>query len=477
MKNTITAVAALVLGLPALGQQAQQGQTAFSLDQAVAYGLEHSVQVRNATTDYKTSRNRVGEIRAAGLPQINASAGFQHNPNKLIQRFVLEYGPGTAAFTGGQALPADANGKPFGLGLSLPNTGSANIQLTQLLFSGSYLLGLRAASVYTDLTSKQVQQARIAQKSEIMKAYYQAMVGQEQSKLLDYNLARIDTTLRNTQALFKNGFAENIDVYRLEVQRNNLLADKENTMRQIDLAISALKFAMGYPIEQPLTITDKLENAKLDASIKADGYGAYDQRIEYSILSTQEELAKLDLKNKKAGYLPTLLGSASLGALSAASQGINIFKEIPGKWQSSENPALEGQRWYGNAVLGVQLNVPIFDGGEKHYQIQQSKLQLQKVRDSRELLKNSIDFEVDRANISAANARSRVATQERNLALAKEVVRVTRIKYQQGVGSSLEVTNAETDLRVAQTNYYAALYDALVAKVDADVATGRISAQ
>lgn len=490
MKNTITAVAALVLALPALGQQATQGQTAFSLDQAVAYALQNNVTVRNANTDYLSSRARVGEIRASGLPQLNGNLGYQYNA--IVPKQVLEAGKGAAALFGGKPNPA-TTGLPTGLGFALPHSLNMGVSMTQLLFSPSYILGLRAAGVYTDLTSKQYNKARIDVKAQVTKAYYQAMVGQEQAKLLDYNLARIDTTLRNTQALFKNGFAENIDVYRLEVQRNNLIADKENTSRQVQLAISSLKFAMGYPIQQPLTITDKLEDSQLEAAVKPDAYGVYDQRIDYSILNTQEQLAKLDLKNKRAGYLPTLTGSASLGANSAATRFIDMLPPynmengqkgtgLAGKYGAvtgSDGSVLYGggYRWYANSVLGVSLNIPIYDGGSKHYQIVQSKLALQKIADSRELLKNSIDFEVDRANISAANARSRVATQERNLALAKEVVRVTRIKYQQGVGSSLEVTNAETDLRVAQTNYYAALYDALVAKVDADVATGRISAQ
>jgi outer membrane protein TolC len=134
-----------------------------------------------------------------------------------------------------------------------------------------------------------------------------------------------------------------------------------------------------------------------------------------------------------------------------------------------------GNRWFSSSIIGVNMSVPIWDSYSKHYIIQQSKLALKKVRDNRELLKNSIDFEVERANVATQNAQARLGTQKRNLELAKEVVRVSRIKYKQGVGSSLEVTNAETDLRVSQTNYYAALYDALVAKVDADVAAGRIT--
>ena len=473
-----TLLIALLAAGPAWAQQAGGGQ-AFSLQQAVQYGLQNSTLVKNAATDAAIARARVGEIRSAGLPQITGKVDY--NRNIAVQRFVLEYGtPATAAFTGGQELPADATNKPFGLGLALNNAASAGLSASQLLFSGTYLIGLKAASVYTDLSAKQLAKARIDQKAAITKAYYQVMVGQEQIKLLDYNVARLDTTLQQIQAQFKAGFIEAIDVSRLEVQRNNLLADRENATRQIDLGVAALKFTMSYPMGQPLTITDKLADAEI-VQPTPDAGGNYEQRIDYSILRTQEMLAQLDIKSKRSGYLPNLVAFGTLGANSASTNFGSLF-DIPGKWETSAkkddgSPVLSGQRWYPSSIVGVTLNIPIFDGFEKRYQIEQSKLTLQKVRDSKELVKNQIDFEVQRANISTTNAVSRMQTQKRNLDLAREVVRVTRIKYRQGVGSSLEVTNAETDLRVAQTNYYAAVYDALVAKVDTDVATGRLTAE
>ncbi len=510
MKNIL---AALAIGA-AFAAQAQvrpmansAGQTAFSLDQAVAYALANNINIKNAQTDFLSSRARVGEIRAAGLPQVNGSVAY--NYNAIVPRSVLESGKGAAAlFGGGQPSPVPV-GMPLGLGFALPHSLNMGLQLNQLIFSPSYLLGLKASSVYTGLTAKQLDKARIDVKASVTKAYYQAMVGQEQTKLLDYNLARLDTALRATRALHKNGFAEQIDVYRLEVQRNNLESDRENALRQVQLAVSALKFSMGYPIQQQLTITDQLEGAKVELATQPEAFGNYDQRLDLQILNTQEQLAQLDLKNRRAGYLPTLVGFASLGAASAATRFIDmlppyasftgadgrVYKAsgLAGRYpdvlvrDANDNPVLgpngqpikayqDGYRWYANSVIGLTLNVPIFDGLSKEYQITQARLTLKKVADSRELVKNAIDFEIDRANIAGQNARVRLQTQERNLNLAKEVVRVTRIKYQQGVGSSLEVTNAEVDLRVAQTNYYAALYDALVAKVDADVATGRLTA-
>jgi outer membrane protein TolC len=365
------------------------------------------------------------------------------------------------------------------------------INLTQPLFNPSFI-SLPAAKVYTTLVNKQVQKTKQDVKAQITKAYYQVMVGQEQSKVLDYNVARLDSSLRDLRATFKAGYVEQIDIMRLEVQRNNLDADRETTARSISLALANLKFNMGYPMQQPLTITDKLETATVTLSPAPEPYGAYNTRIEFDLMNIQMRLAEIDLKAKKGAYFPSLNLTASLGATSNATRFTDMlppYSDISGRSGNGiygkYDPVYDatgkaiyngGYRWYANSIIGVNMNVPIWDSYSRHYIIQQSKLALKKVRDNQELLKNSIDFEVERANVATLNAQARLNTQTRNLALAKEVVRVTRIKYKQGVGTNLEVTNAETDLRVAQTNYYSAVYDALVAKVDADLATGRFTA-
>ena len=486
-----TLVLALLAATPAWAQTAGGGQS-FSLQQAVQYGLQNSVQVKNANTDVAIAKAKVGEIRSIGLPQLNGAVQYSYNIRP--QQFVIEYDR-TSQFTSQLvALNPQLAGKPTGIAFAIPHALSASISGSQLLFSPSYLLGLKAAATYTQLSDKQLEQTRISVKGAITKAYYQALVGQQQMELLNLNIKRLDTTLKQTQALFKSGFAEQIDVYRLEVSRNNLISERDNAQRLVELGVSALKFQMGYPSRQPLVLTDRLQDMTVNADQALDGGANYDQRIDYQILNVQEQLAKLDLKSKRAGYIPTLAAFGTLGANTAANQFGNLFnfrkdnynEDVVLALADSSNPEnikpeqrgrLKGQRWYPSFIIGLTLNVPIFDGFQKKYQIQQAKLALRKVADSRELVKSSIDLQVDQANITTKNALGRLTTQQRNLDLAKEVVRVTRVKYRSGVGSSLEVTNAETDLRLAQTNYYTALYDAMVASVDADIAAGRINAQ
>jgi len=485
-RQSLAFVGAFLLSVTGRGQEAPQ-QTSFSLPQAVSYALAHNVTIKNSETDYQSSRGRVGEITATILPQISGNLGYTYFG--ALQRQVIETGVGGAAFFG-RSDPSTV-GLPIGLVFGLPNVVNMGVSLYQPIFNPSFV-SLPAAKVYTTLVNKQMQKTRQDVKAQVSKAYYQLMVGQEQAKVLDYNLARLDTGLRDLRANFKAGFVEQIDVYRLEVQRNNLATDRETTTRSIALATAGLKLTMGYPMQQPLTVTDKLESAAVQLTPSPESYGGYQQRLDYDLLQTQETLAIIDLKAKKAAYIPSLSLNANLGANTSASNfrdmvppyrsiNGNQGKGLSGRYDPifDGNDSLiygGGNRWYSSAFVGVNLSVPIWDSYSRYYIIKQSKLALKKVRDNKEALKNAIDFDIERANISTQNAGARLATQQRNLALAQEVVRVTKVKYKQGLGSSLEVTNAETDLRVAQTNYYAALYDALVAKIDADVAAGRFTA-
>jgi outer membrane protein TolC len=178
-------------------------------------------------------------------------------------------------------------------------------------------------------------------------------------------------------------------------------------------------------------------------------------------LQTQKELAYLDIRNNRSKYLPQLAAFGTFGYNPAATRLGNIT---------------QGERWIDYSFVGLQLNVPIFDGLSKHYKTQQAKLAYEKSEQNMTQLQNSIDLQIRQATITLTNNLDALKSQKRNLDLAAEIVRVTRIKYQQGVGSNVEVNNAITAYKEAETNYYSALYDTLIAKVDLDKATGKLLA-
>ena len=420
----------------------------FSLKQAVDYAITHQVQVKNSQLDLQNASAKINEIRAMGLPQVNGSLALTNN--LILQRVFLP----ARIFN-----PAAAEGELIAAKFGVDNAGFANVGLSQLVFDGSYLLGLKASSVYKDLAIKSVTQSKQQVAENVTKAYYGILVNEKRQGLLALNVARLDTLLKETRELNKQGFVEKIDVQRLDVQANNLRTELENIDRLQALSYSLLKFQMGYPMEEPIRLSESLEKVELASfNTNAAGDFNYSNRIEYSILQTQENLAELDLKSIKAGYLPRLLLNANYGY----NAGANAFSDLVNK------------PWFDNAAITVALQIPIFDGYSKKYKAIQSANNLQKVRQSYGLLKSSIDLQRSQASITMKNALESMKEQKANLDLANEISRVTRVKYQQGVGSNLEVLNAESSIKESQANYFTALYNALVAKVELEKANGTL---
>ncbi|WP_460501881.1 TolC family protein, partial [Hymenobacter agri] len=198
----------------------------------------------------------------------------------------------------------------------------------------------------------------------------------------------------------------------------------------------------------------------------------YNNRIEFSTLETQQALAGLDLRNRQAGAYPRLVLTGAYGFTGSAKTASELFA-FRGP-NSTNSAGFANQNWFGFGNVGLSLQVPVFDGFRRKYLVQQSRLQQQTIERGFETLKQSIDLQDAQSRTTLINALDVLDNQKANLDLATDVARVTRIKFNAGVGSNLEVITAETDLRSAQTNYYGAVYDVLVAKVDRDKATGEL---
>lgn len=428
----------------AIGGFTANAQEAFSINEAVDYAKKNNVAAKNALVDIQDAELQIQELKQTGLPQINGQ--FQFSYNAIVPTSVLP------ANTFDPTAPEGAVAKvKFGV----PWAGQAGIGLNQLIFDGSYLVGLRAASTYRELAAKNKQQSDITIAESVTKAYYSVLVAQERAKILNLNIGRLDSLIRDTQILFKEGFSEEIDVMRLEVQRNNLLTEQQKVKNLTELSYQLLKFQMGYRLENPIELTDDLESSDITAlRLIANEPLDYGNRIEFSLLETQRKLTELNLERIQKGALPSVFFNGSLGA----SHGNPRF-----------NPF---ERWFGSSVLTLGTNIPIYDSGVRKTQVQRERLNLIKLDYGAVQLKESFELQNSQAITNLTNGIQTLDVQQRNLDLAKEVLRVSNIKYRAGVGSNIEVINAEASLKEAQTNYFAALYDVLIAKVDLDLARG-----
>ena len=439
--------------LSSTGVLLAQDRQAFSLQEAIRYAVDHNINVKNTGLDALSAEARIQELRGVALPQVTAAGSL--TDNLLIQKVFLP-----AVFFDPKAA-SDAPPVPvqFGVNYSGALTGTVN----QLLFDASYRLGLKAAETYRQLAQKNITSSKITVAEQVAKAYYSVLVNEQQIKLLDLNISRVDTLLRNTEGLNKQGFAEKIDVSRLEVQVNNLKAERQNVQNLVELSYYLLKFQMGLGVNDNITLTEQIQDIDLDEMERTTAQPVtdqfdYNQRIEYSLLQSQIELTNQDIQSTAKQYYPRLTAFANYGY----NTGRNKFGDL------FTSP------WFNSSSVGINLNVPIFDGFQKRYQSQQKRFTLQKYQNNGILLKNSIDLQLRQASVTLRNSLQTLRTQKRNVDLAKEVARVTKIKYQEGVGSNIEVLDAENSYRQAQNNYFVSLYNFLQTKVDADKASGKL---
>lgn len=426
-----------------------QTPQALSLRDCIQYALTHAPTVQNAYLDYQLARQKIAEVRSAGLPQINAAGSFRYFveiPTSLV--------PGE--FFGaprGTFIPVRF-GVPYNLEFSV--TG------TQLLFDGTYFVGLQAAKAVKELSFRSYQRSRTETIAAVAKAYYTALVSQERLRLLSQNIQQLDILLQQMKGLYESGFAEKLDYQRLEVSLNNLHTEQSKAAELTALSYLALKLQMGMPLETPITLTDTLAPTDL-LSLLPDTIteSRFDptRRWEYQILLQQRRALELNLRRYQVSYLPSLVAIGNL-ATQAQRREFNFFDTR--------------QRWFPIAFVGAQIQIPIFDGLRRSSQISQARIELQKNQNDLFQLRQVLTLEAETARRQLLNSLRSLEIQRRNLALAEEVLRATRRKQELGVGSTVELLQAQTSYDQAQTNYTTALLEAYMAYIDWQKAIGTL---
>lgn len=457
--NTKTIFFTLLAGLFALSSFAQQSPPgpqsySFSIQDAINYAYVNHDSVKNAELDVKSAGYKVKETIGSGLPQINGSATF----NDYLKSPVT-IGPDFFNLQPGQTLDPKARLVSFPFG-PIKYTNNYTIQGTQLLFSGTFIVGLQAVKVFKELSQRSLTRTKIETNAAVTKAYYQVLVSNEQIKLLDANIKQLKQQLDETTAQNKQGFVEKIDVDRLSVQYNNLVTTRENAVRGLILNNQMLKFQMGMPLENELKLINKLEDIDMSKQVAENAVDTafYRNRIEYGLLETNIKLHELEAKAKKAEFLPTFTANGG----------------YTGQFQENQFKFLF-DKFYTYSYVGLNVNIPIFSGGQRTNQLKQLRINVEKAKNTLHNSVNGFKLQASAANVTYINGLQSLNNQKSNQTLAQEVLRVSRVKYQQGVGSSIEVSQAQTALETANNDYIQALYNVLVSKVDLDKAYGRIN--
>jgi outer membrane protein len=427
-------------------------QQTLTLQQCIDYALTNNSNVQNAVLDREITNNDDREARTRAMPQVDAGVDLVHNFN--IQKIILENGV-IPAFTD----PTKPAGGVLAFQLQLKNSLTMSASASQVIYDKSLFAGLHGADTYKQLSEKNITRSKIDVAEAVTKAFYGVLVAQKQLNFLEKNMARVDSLYRETNGRFKSGIARKIDVDRIEVRLNNLKEEREKSAKVVELNKTLLMFQMNYNPRDPLNVSGDLDENLLPVTTDAGAEFNYNNRIEYSILKNQRQLNDVQLGVIKGKYVPKLSAFATTGYNPAATSLGDIF---------------QGSRYYNYTFVGLKLQVPIFHGFEKRYQLANKVLEQQKLDNNLRTTERSIDLQIRQAEINVLNGMESLKIQKRNLSLAEENVKVIRAENAQGIATNLEVTNAEADLNEAQNNYYNALYTALIAKTDLDKATGKL---
>jgi outer membrane protein TolC len=281
------------------------------------------------------------------------------------------------------------------------------------------------------------------------------LIAQERVKLLDDNISLLQKLETTMSAMFKEGFVEKIDVDKLTVSRNNLTVEKEKIDNLVQLGRNLLKFQMGMDLTEQIVLTEKLEADGLSANL-IDQEADYNNRIEIQLMQTAKKLNEYNLTRTQKSNLPTVVAIGTLGA-STGGKRLYEFVTLP---------------WYPSSMIGVQASMGLFDGGRRKNTLKEIELTLQKNDLEMDMFKDVVDLESNAARTNLKNNLKSLNNQQTNIALAQKVFDVAQKKNKEGLGSTLEILQAQTALKEAQTNYLSALYDATISKIDLQKALG-----
>ena len=447
----------IALLLPVLNLRAQQSGTAasfaaqppqvhdFSVKEAIEFASKNNVAVKNALLDYQIQEQSNRATTSQALPQITGNLGltdYLQIPTTLLP---------------GEFLSPPQPGTYFPIKFGLQYNATGGVTLKQTLFDGQVFVGLQARAASLQYYSERREVTEQMIRSNIYKIYYQLLIAKSQIEQIDANITNQQALLHNSTEMFKNGFAEQLDVDKATVQLANLQSEKIQTEFNVSNGYLALKVLMGMPVKDSLHLTDTLTYDMIRDAALGDNYN-YSDRHEFKLLEVGRQLNEFDVKRYKKEYIPTV----SLTANYAQNQFTNQFN------LTAKNT------WYPTTYVGLNINVPIFDGFNKDANIKQAKLRLQQTANDMDSLKIRIDNDVKESQLRFTAALATLDYQKKNMELSERVYEQTRKKYEQGLGSNLEITNALTDQKSAQASYFSALYNAVIARVDYLTAVGKL---
>ncbi len=440
----------------------------FSLRQALDYAQKNSVQVKNALLNIQLQQQVNREVTGMAYPQISAFGTTTYNPDVATQRMPNFLLPAVIA-TLQQLGIKDGNGKPVAYDptanygfidaqFATKWNANAGVSLSQIIFDGQVFTGLQARKALIEFNEKSAEVTAGQIRLNVAKIYYQLVLSKTQVALIDSNLALLEKNKHDTKIMFDNGVVEKLEIDKLDVQIANLKSQKTQVLNNVTNGFLGLKVLIGMPVEDQLILTDELTDQEVkDGALEALNFD-YAQRKDYQAALLGEKLNRYEMQRYQYSKIPTL-------ALTGSYTKMGMENALG---------ALLKSKWFTASSVALNLSIPIFKGFATNAKIAQSRIKLKQTQNQIEALKLMIAQEQQSAANTFKSAIVDMDYQKQNTTLATRVYQQTKKKYEVGTGSQIEIDAARVQLQAAQTNYYNALYNAVIAKVDFLKATGKL---
>ncbi|RLD50686.1 MAG: hypothetical protein DRI94_08000 [Bacteroidetes bacterium] len=453
MKLKKNLVLLTILMIPFLSIEAQNDLRdtipAYSLTEIKNYAVEHSYEVKNAELDIKKAKAQKWETTAIGLPQISGSAEYQNFPDiptQLMPNFIAPavYDVNTNSF----GLTPLA---PLNLGDKIPvQFGSKhnvdwNLSATQLIFSGEYIVGLKASRIYLSLSEQSKEKSILTVKENIEKTYYLILVTEESIKVLDSVYTNIKKLYNETQAYYKSGFSEETDVEQLKLNLQNTENSLISFQKQREVLYKLMKFQAGLNFDKKISISGTLKDAVNEieeSTILTEDFNV-NQNIDYKLMQIQENLSDLSFQREKTNYLPS----------------IAAFYSYSKKAMEDSISNIADASWYPTSLWGIQINVPIFSSGQRYAKMKRAQFDLEEKHNLKQQTEQALLLDNAQTRSDYQIALNTVKSNSESRYLAEKIYNNTLIKYKAGTASSITLTQTQTQYFQALSAYYQSLND------------------
>ncbi len=444
IKSTLLLIFATLL---ALGINAQDEGGSFSLEQAQQFAMKNSYVLKNTQLDITKAQKKVWETITMGLPQVTGSANYTKFLNLPIS-----------------LLPGEFFGEPAGTYIPVKFGQDYNsdygINVSQLIFDGSYIVGIGSSKLYLNMAKQANEKTEIDIRDAVAHAYYMVLIGLENKKVMQENLANTQKLLEETEAYYTNGFREEQDVDQMKLMVKNAENEILKANREINISKVVLKFAMGYNLETEIVLNDSLEKFVTPLLTNHNSFSFdYANHIDYRLSESNYMASQKLLDLEKSNSLPKLSGFYSWSKTAYGNEA-NLFKS--------------SQAWYKSSLMGLQLTVPIFSSGQRTSKVRQAKIELEKAANDQTLATQSLQKDYLTAVANLESAQEKFDNDKENRQLSQKILNKAKIKFKNGITSSTELSQIETQYIQTHGAYIGSTLQLLQADLALKKALGKL---